>query len=332
MSRALTKPAPSPLATLKRDVEGARRAAASARAPATLEAYGRAWKSFRAWCASVRDEVPGAQDIPAAPEVVAIYLSHVSMERGYRPSTLDLHLAAIVWGHRQHGKTFDRRAVAVADVRAGIRRAKGVKQKQARPLLVEDLRTICAEIGSRLIDIRDKAILLVAFAGAFRSAELLGLSGLRVRDCKRTRLGYELTVRRSKTDQEGRGFVKHVSTGQPETCPVSALDAWLAWPGHEPDAPVFLGLPGRTGQMCSGHALSRLDLLRILQRRAERAGLDPAGLTGHAPRAGLVTEAVEAGVEIRDIMAVTGHRDTNTLEGYVRRRQAKIRPAAKGLL
>jgi len=332
MSRALSRSASYPLATLRRDVERARRAAASARAPATLEAYGRAWRSFRAWCASVRDEVPGAQDLPTPPEVIAIYLSHISEERGYKPATLDLHLASIVWGHRQHGMVFDRRAVAVADVRAGFRRAKGIKPKQARPLLVEDLRVICAEMGTRLIDVRDRAILLVAFAGAFRSAELLGLSGLRGSDCKRTKAGYELTVRRSKTDQEGEGFVKHVSPGKPETCPVAALDAWLAWPGHEPEAPVFLGLPGRTGQACSGRPLSRLDLLRILQRRAERAGVDPEGLTGHAPRAGLVTEAVEAGVEVRDIMAVTGHRDRNTLEGYVRRRQAKIRPAAKGLL
>src|SRR5512143_524110 len=100
--RALATVAPSPLATLQADVEGAVRSAGQARSPATLEAYGRAWQSFRVWCRSV-----GKDAVPADPATVAVYLQHVASRRGYRPATLDLHLAAIVWGHRQHGEAFD---------------------------------------------------------------------------------------------------------------------------------------------------------------------------------------------------------------------------------
>lgn len=328
MTRALATTALSPLATLQADVEGAVRSAGQARAPATLEAYKRAWGSFRAWCRDL-----GRLATHVGHDGVAVYLQHIASHRGYKPATLDLHLAAIVWGFRQHGKAFDRRAVPVADVRAGLRRQKGVKQKQARPLLVEDLRAMVEPLGDSLIDKRDRALILLSFAGAFRSSEILGaVSGLRVSDCKRTKAGYELTVRRSKTDQEGEGVVKFVAPGRPETCPVAALEAWLAWPGHEPDGALFLGIPRRSGQECSGVALSRRDLQRIILRRAERAGLDVAGLSGHSPRAGLVTEAVEAGVPVRDIQMVTGHKSVDVLMGYERRAAAKRKPAAKGLL
>lgn len=337
MTRALTTVAPSPLATLKADVEGAVRSAGQSRAPATLKAYLWASMSFQRWCRQV-----GKLALPAEPATVAVYLQHVADRRNYKPATLDLHLAAIAWEHRRHGMSFDRRAVPVADVRAGLRRQKGVKQKQARPLLVEDLAVIVKPLGAsaRWIDVRDRALLLLSFAGAFRSSELLGaMTGLRVSDCKRTRNGYELTVRRSKTDQEGAGMVKHIAEGRPGTCPVAALDAWLAWPWHTTDGPLFVGMKfGRVGSTQEGKApavglsLTRLDLSRILKRRADRAGLDVTGFSGHSPRAGLVTEAVEAGVAVRDIQVVTGHKDINVLEGYVRRNQAKVRPAAKGLL
>ena len=331
MSRALTIPRPSPLTTLSGDVERARRAVADSRSKNTLEAYGRAWRSFRAWGKEVLRDEPRALVLPTPPEVVAVYMAHLAEVRKYKPATLDLHLAAIVWGHRRHGTAFDRQAMPVADTRAGLRRQIGVAQKRARPLMPDDLERICAGLGDDLRDVRDRAILLLSFAGGFRSSELLGaLSGLRVGDCKRTKAGYELTVRRSKTDQEGEGFVKHIAPGRPATCPVSALEEWLRALKRPTEAPLFIGIPGQRPP--SEHALCRGDLREIILRRAERAGLDVEGLSGHSPRAGLVTAAVEAGVEIRDIKAVTGHKDTNTLEGYVRRNRAKVRPAAKGIL
>lgn len=340
MTRPLTVSRPSPLATLPGDVERARRAVADSRSKNTLEAYGRAWRSFCAWRASVRAAYPEADSratdpasLPVPPEVVAVYLAHLAETRNYKPATLDLHLAAIVWGHRRHGTTFDRRAMPVADTRAGLRRQIGIAQRRARPLMPEDLERICRGMGPsyHIRDLRDRAILLLAFAGGFRSSELLGaLSGLRVGDCKRTKAGYELTVRRSKTDQEGEGLVKHIAPGRQTTCPVLALDTWLRALKRPAEAPLFIGIPGQRPP--SEHALCRGDLREIILRRAAHAGLDVDGLSGHSPRAGLVTAAVEAGVEIRDIKAVTGHKDTNTLEGYVRRNRAKVRPAAKGIL
>lgn len=332
MKRGLVVSRPSPLVTLSGDVERARSAVADARSRNTLEAYGRAWRSFRAWGKDVLRDEPRALDLPAPPEVVAVYLGHLAEARRYKPATLDLHLAAIVWGHRRHGTTFDRRAMPVADTRAGLRRQIGVAQRKARPLMPEDLEGICADLGwHELRDVRDRAILLVSFAGAFRSSELLGaLSGLRVGDCKRTKEGYELTVRRSKTDQEGAGVVKYVVTGRQRTCPVLALDTWLRALKRPVDAPLFIGLPHN--RRPSEFALHRFDLQRIIVRLAARAGLSIDGLSGHSPRAGLVTAAVEAGVAVRDIQQVTGHKDVNVLEGYVRRNRAKVRPAAKGLL
>ncbi len=107
----------------------------------------------------------------------------------------------------------------------GIRRERGSAQRQAKPLLRDDLFVVLAATGDGLKDIRDRVLLLVGFAGGFRRAELVALD---CADVERVRQGVVVTLRRSKTDQEGAGRKIGIPLGRSKWCPVSAFDHWLA--------------------------------------------------------------------------------------------------------
>ena len=128
--------------------------------------------------------------------------------------------------------------------------------------------------------------------------------------------GTLLTVRRSKTDQEGEGRQVGVPYGsRRETCPVRSLRHWLELSDIS-DGPIFrpVGKGGSVGES----RLSDRSIALIVQRAAKRAGLDPAAFSGHSLRAGLATAAAAAGVSEHDIARTTGHRSIAVLRRYVR--------------
>ena len=172
----------------------------------------------------------------------------------------------------------------------GIRRKLGVAQRQAAPVCVPELRAMTATLPDGLRGVRDRAMLLVGFAGAFRRSELVGLD---VADLAFDAEGLTVTLRRSKTDQEGAGRKVGVPYGSdPATCPVRALRAWLEATGIEVGA-LFVGV-NRHGRL-TGKRLAGVDVARLVKRCAEAAGLDPARFSGHSLRAGLATAAAKAG-------------------------------------
>ena len=125
-----------------------------------------------------------------------------------------------------------------------------------------------------------------------------------------------MTVRRSKTDQEGAGQAVGVPRGKrAETCPVRALAAWLALAGIA-DGPIFRAVD--KAHRVRPTRLSDRDVARIVKRAAERAGLDPARYAGHSLRAGLATAAAIAGAEERDIMRQTRHTSVAVARRYIR--------------
>ena len=131
-----------------------------------------------------------------------------------------------------------------------------------------------------------------------------------------SRDGLTVTLRRSKTDQEGQGRNVGIPYGSnPETCPVRTLQGWLEQAALT-EGPVFRSL-NRHGRVQSGR-LSPVDVARVVKKLARRAGLDPAKYAGHSLRAGHATSAAASGASERSIMNQTGHRSVQMVRRYIR--------------
>jgi integrase len=164
-----------------------------------------------------------------------------------------------------------------------------------------------------LIGTRDRALILLGFAGAFRRSELVGLD---VEDCVFGKDGLTVTLRRSKTDQTGEGRKIGIPYGSnPDTCPVRNVQAWLEIAGATA-GPLFRSI-NRHGQVQAGR-LSGIDVARVVKKLAERAGLDAGKYAGHSLRAGHATAAAIAGASERSIMRQTGHRSVQMVRRYIR--------------
>lgn len=282
-------------ATLALPDERAREYIRASKAERTRRAYAVAWRGFTAWC-----EGRGLGSLPAAPGTVALYLA-ARADEGCKPATVALDLATISEAHRAAGFPSPREYAAVRAVLQGIRRTAGVAQRRAAPLLPDDLRAGVGVLGPR-----DRALLLLGFAGAFRRSELVGLD---VEDLAFTADGLEVTLRRSKTDQEGEGQKRGVPFGgDPLTCPVRAVRAWIEGAGLAA-GPLFPSGSGR---------LSDRAVARCVKRAVRAAGLDPSRYSGHSLRAGLATAAARAGKSTHSIMRQTGHRSVAMVSRYVR--------------
>jgi integrase len=279
---------------------------AASRAENTTRVYRTGWAQFTAWC----DE-HGVTPLPAGPETVACYVADLA--RVAKPATIDLRLAAISAAHRAARYDTPTKEEAVRLVRRGMRRTLGTAQRQVRPLTVPDLRAMLQGLGTDPAGCRDRALLLLGFAGALRRSELVGLD---VADVTEGTDGLTVRLRRSKTDQEGAGRTVGVPFGSnPVTCPVRAWRAWLELSSITEGAAFRpVDRHGRIGAT----RLSAQAVALVLKRHAGRAGLDPAEVAGHSLRAGLATSAAAAGVPERVIAATTGHRGTVMLRRYIR--------------
>lgn len=296
----------APSVELEQLVAGARQLIDAAKAPATLRGYRSDWRQFAAWCAQQRLE-----PLPAAPETVALYLSALAGVKA--AATIQRHLSSISQAHRAAGHESPTSAPVVRATWRGIRRTFGTASTGKAPARTAEVRAMVATLGDRLIDTRDRALLLVGFAGAFRRSELVALN---VEDLADTADGLVVTVRRSKTDQEGAGETIGVPYGSdPATCPVRAYRVWLEVSGIDEGA-VFRPV-NRHGQMADRRLGDRA-VAEVVKRCAERAGLDPRQYAGHSLRAGLITAAAEAGVAERDIMRQSRHKSIPVMRRYIR--------------
>lgn len=287
-------------------VDQLRAYARNSHAPNTLRAYGSDMHRFNAWCAA-----RNLTALPAAPATVALYLAEGAAQ--LRPSTLGRLLVSIRHAHLAAGEADPTKTDPVPAVMRGVRRSKGTHQSGKAPILVPDLRRLVAVLNDTLAGARDRAIMLVGFAGALRRSEIAGLD---VVDLREVPEGLVLDIRRSKTDQEGQGRQIGIPFGMsPETCPVRAVHRWIRLSGVA-SGPLFRGVD-RHGRL-QEQRLSGSAIALVVKRLARRAGLDPDRLAGHSLRAGLCTSAAAAGVGEREIMRQTGHRSLTVLRGYIR--------------
>jgi site-specific recombinase XerD len=289
--------------------------AENAKAPNTRRAYESDWASWVAFC-EAHNFVP----LPADPEQVTLYLTHLTTEFGIRgkklrPRTAERHLAAIATTHCAMGLAFDRHHPTLAKTLDGIRRTFGKSQKGARALRTEDIIALCETFGHDIRSLRNKAIILLGFAGGFRRSEIVGLNA---EDLEFEKGTLRVTLLRSKTDQEGEGRTIVIMPGQNlKTCPVAAIRAWLAAADleHEGGDPIF-----RPINRHSGIELNRLSdrAVDLIVKGACRAAHLKELYSAHSLRAGHVTESLARGHDRASIKRQTGHASDAILDRYAR--------------
>ena len=315
-----TVPTVTQLATLAPLVDAANGYAAEATAANTRRGYDGDFARFGAWCSS-----KGLASLPATPTTVAVYLAALA-DDGKRVATLERALAGIVAAQRAGGVDWPKGNRVIRDTLAGIRRRLGVAPSKKAPVLVDELSRMVGTLGADVAGLRDRALLTLGWFGAFRRSELVALT---VADLERTREGLVVTVRRSKTDQEGEGMVKGLPyASNTALCPVRAIEAWLAAAAIT-HGPIFRAVD-KHGHVAA-EAMADRTVARIVQRAAESAGLDPSRVAGHSLRAGFATSAAKAGRSLDSIMRQTGHRSERVARGYIRQATVFDGNAAAGL-
>lgn len=278
---------------------------AKARADSTESTYRRARKHYEAWC-----KTTGRTAYPADPQTFIDYLGalHANPKRT-AVSTVRVRLAAVRRRHVELGhEPPDGKAIEDA-VKGYIREYGKAAQRQARPLHVTDLPRILAAMDlTTMRGLRDRAILLVGFAGGFRRGEFAAVT---VADLEWDDRGVRILIPRSKSDQEGEGYRKTIPFGdRAETCPVTALRVWLDKAGIRAGHVIR---PIRKNDKVWGERVQPPVIAAVVAARARAAGLvvDPTGgqtWSGHSLRRGFATDAVEAGAPAHKIRAQGGWR------------------------
>jgi len=278
----------------------------ASKAENTLRGYQSDWRDFRAWC-----ESHWLCPLPASAETVASYIAECAGR--LKVGSVQRRLNALAEAHKAVGLESPTHGPIVANTMRGIRRTKGTAPAQKAAALTDDIRAMIDASDAGIIGARDRALILLGFAGAFRRSELIGLD---VEDCTFGKDGLTVTLRRSKTDQQGAGRKIGVRpVWYPETCPVRVLQAWMEQAGIV-TGPLFRSI-NRHGQVQPGR-LAGIDVARIVKKLVERAGLDADKYAGHSLRAGHVTSAAIAGASERSIMNQTGHRSVQMVRRYIR--------------
>ena len=276
----------------------------SSKALNTLRAYKADYKDFSAFCMK-----NGLSSMPTEPKILALYLTHLAAISKF--STLKRRIASISVIHKMKGHYLDTKHPIIMENLHGIKRVKGTKQKSKKPILINDLKKIINVIDqyigycefpemekSKKIKnkIRDKAIILIGFAGGFRRSELVNID---YEDVEYAPEGIKIFIKRSKTDQSGEGMIKAIPYFDNKIyCPVLALKHWIEFSEIKSDK--IFGISDKS-----------------VKKYAAKAGLDSNKYGGHSLRSGFATSAAEAGAEERNIMAMTGHKTTQMVRRYI---------------
>jgi len=324
-------PLPSHIAgsgTLDRLVETARDYARAAASDNTLKAYAKDWAQFARWC-----RMRGTDPLPPSPELIGLYLADLAAPQGQMAgkspalsvASIARRLSGLAWGYAQRGQRLDRKDRHIATVLAGIRRKHARPPQQKEAILPEDIRAMIATLPHDLRGLRDRAMLLIGFAGGLRRSEIISLdhgkddtpdSGgwVEILDA-----GALLTLR-SKTGwrevEIGRG-------SSDQTCPVHALSQWLHFARID-FGPLFVAV-SRNGLKATGARLSDKHVARLIKQTVRDAGLRPdlpeaeriRLYSGHSLRAGLASSAE---VDERYVQKHLGHASAEMTRRYQRRR------------
>lgn len=308
--------------------------ATHSKADNTVRGYCSDWTDFQAWCLSFPDSI---ESLPVTPQNLAAYLVELAngergkqiikecqargkkitrlhrqvAENGHKVSVIQRRLAAISRAHIMAG--FPSPVVpAISETMDKIRRSKGVRQEGKAAILLDDIKKIIGLFPpGTMKTARDRAILIVGFAGAFRRSELVALN---VEDVEPAPKGLIIRIRKSKTDQIGEGQEIAIFNGMnKETCPVTALKEWLT---HVETGPIFRPIDRHDNvkpERLTSHAVAT-----IIKTAVEKAGYNKDRFSGHSLRAGFVTQADINGSSTSEIQKVTRHKTAAMIGRYTR--------------
>lgn len=278
--------------------ESARRYIRKSKAPNTVRTYAAMLREFEHY----------AGDLPASPEIVANYLTALA-DVGQKVNTIEVKLAAIAYAHRANGLPDPTVSEKVKEVLNGIRRDVGRNPVKKEPATLARIGAMIDTLDlDKLKGKRDRALLLIGVAGAFRRSELVAVDVADLhRDSKRLRI----MVRRSKTDQQAKGSTKTIPIIGGYLCPVTALYAWLE-AAKISSGPVFRRVDRHSNVY---GRLTAQSVALVVKDTAKAAGLDWRSFSGHSLRRGFITEAMDAGASDGDIVEQTGQK-TDTMWDY----------------
>lgn len=310
--------------TLDRLVETARDYARQAASENTRKAYAKDWAHFARWC-----RMRGTDLLPSSPQLIGLYIADLAAPGGKTPAlsvpSIERRLSGLTWGYAQRGERLDRKDRHIVSVLAGIRRKHARPPAQKEAILPEDLIAMLATLPHDLRGLRDRAILLIGFAGGLRRSEIVSLDhgkddtpdsggwGEMLED------GVLITLR-------GKTGWREVEIGRgssDQTCPVHALTQWLHYAKID-FGPLFVAI-SRNGLKATGERLSDKHVARLIKQTVRDAGLRPdlpeaeriRLFSGHSLRAGLASSA-EA--EERYVQKQLGHASAEMTRRYQRRR------------
>ncbi|MGB7243810.1 MAG: tyrosine-type recombinase/integrase [Sulfitobacter sp.] len=315
---------------LDRLVDTARDYARAAASNNTLKAYAKDWAHFARWC-----RMKGAEPLPPSPEMIGLYLADLASGAGSSPSpsasrplsvsTIERRLSGLAWNVAQRGFALDRKNRHIATVLAGIKRKHARPPVQKEAILAEDILSMTATLPYDLRGLRDRAILLLGYAGGLRRSEIVGLD-LHKDDTPDSGGWVEILKEGALLTLNAKTGWREVEIGRgskEQTCPVHALEQWLHFAKID-FGPIFVGT-ARDGKRASEARLNDKHVARLIKRTVMDAGIRSelpekdrlALFSGHSLRAGLASSAE---VDERYVQKQLGHASAEMTRRYQRRR------------
>lgn len=323
-SRADGSETPAHLASLADRVRGYVQAASSAN---TRKAYAADWKHFSAWCRR-SNLVP----LPPHPQTVGLYITACASgtaERGAKAnavSTIERRLSSLSWNYTQRGLSLDRKDRHIATVMAGIRNSHAKPPVQKEAVMAEDIIAMVETLDrGSLRGLRDRAMLLVGFAGGLRRSEIVGLD-LKADQTDDGRGWIEILDKGMLITLRGKIGWREVEVGRGSanaTCPVAAIETWIKF-AKLAHGPLFRRVTGQ-GKAVGSERLNDKEVARLVKRAAMAAGVRgdlseferAFKFSGHSLRAGLASSAE---VDERYVQKQLGHASAEMTRRYQRRR------------
>ncbi|CUX66580.1 conserved hypothetical protein [Agrobacterium tumefaciens str. Kerr 14] len=299
----------------------------AARSPNTRKAYAADWKHFSAWCRR-----SGLSPLPPDPQVIGLYITACASgnaERGKKAnsvSTIERRLSSLSWNYAQRGLSLDRKDRHIATVMAGIRNSHAKPPVQKEAVMAEDIIAMIETLDrGSLRGLRDRAMLLVGFAGGLRRSEIVGLD-LKADQTEDGRGWIELLDKGMLITLRGKTGWREVEVGRgssDSTCPVAAIETWIKF-AKLAHGPLFRRVTGQ-GNAVGSQRLNDKEVARLVKRAAMAAGVrgDLSEIerafkfSGHSLRAGLASSAE---VDERYVQKQLGHASAEMTHRYQRRR------------
>nr|WP_234896636.1 tyrosine-type recombinase/integrase [Sinorhizobium meliloti] len=293
----------------------------------TRKAYASDWKHFSAWCRR-----SNLSPLPSHPQIVGLYITACASgaaERGSKAnsvSTIERRLSSLSWNYAQRGLSLDRKDRHIATVMAGIRNSHARPPVQKEAVLAADIIAMLETLDrGSLRGMRDRAMLLIGYAGGLRRSEIVGLD-VKADQTEDGRGWVEIFDKGMLVTLRGKTGWREVEIGRGSsdaTCPIVAIETWIKF-AKLAHGPLFRRVTGQ-GKLVGAERLNDKEIARLVKRVAMTAGVRGdlseeervLKFSGHSLRAGLASSAE---VDERYVQKQLGHASAEMTRRYQRRR------------